>query len=243
MAGRLRVAVVARAVMPLHGHGGLERSVHDLVTHLAERDVSVTLITPPPSARDGGIAALPSPNISLQHVRYVTFPLANRRGTTIIDRSTAYPAFGVRAGRLALGLVRQGQIDIVHGFGASVLGYAMARRRAPAPLVLNPQGLEEFGATAETAARLKRLGYWPLQRAVLACSRAADRIIATDRALEETVIRHLGPRPGQLVTIPNGIDLHAIAALAGPAEGKAMRERHGFAADDLVLLSVARIEH
>jgi len=43
----LRVAVVARAVMPLHGFGGLERSVHDLVRHLAARDVDVTLIVPP----------------------------------------------------------------------------------------------------------------------------------------------------------------------------------------------------
>jgi hypothetical protein len=44
---RLRVAVVARAVAPLHGEGGLERSVHDLVRHLAARDVDVKLITPP----------------------------------------------------------------------------------------------------------------------------------------------------------------------------------------------------
>ena len=33
----LRVAVVARAVYPLHGLGGLERSVYDLVRHLAAR--------------------------------------------------------------------------------------------------------------------------------------------------------------------------------------------------------------
>ena len=33
--------------MPLHGVGGLERSVHDLVRHLAMRGVDVTLIVPP----------------------------------------------------------------------------------------------------------------------------------------------------------------------------------------------------
>ena len=58
---------------------------------------------------------------------YLTFPFANRPGTTILDRSTAYPVFGHRAGRLALSLVRQGAADVVHGFGASVLGYAVAR--------------------------------------------------------------------------------------------------------------------
>ena len=37
--------------MPLHGIGGLERSVHDLVRHLADRDVNVTLIVPPATVR------------------------------------------------------------------------------------------------------------------------------------------------------------------------------------------------
>src|SRR5436853_427442 len=68
-----------------------------------------------------------SPHITFRPVEYRTFPLANRRGTTILDRSTAYPMFGKRAGRLALSLVVEKRIDIVHGFGASVLGYARAR--------------------------------------------------------------------------------------------------------------------
>ena len=51
----LRVAVLARAVMPLHGLGGLERSVHDLVRHLAARDVAVTLIVPPATKEIGEI--------------------------------------------------------------------------------------------------------------------------------------------------------------------------------------------
>ena len=59
---------------------------------------------------------------------YRTFPLAGRRGTTVLDRSTAYPLFGERAGPAApRTLVRDGGVDIVHGFGASVLGYASAR--------------------------------------------------------------------------------------------------------------------
>jgi glycogen synthase len=255
MKTQIRVAVVARAVMPLHGVGGLERSVHDLVRHLASRGVAVTLITPPGRVRHEAAAdPFASPHISVRHVPYVTFPLANRRGTTILDRSTAYPAFGLRAGRLALSLVRQGQIDIVHGFGASVLGYARARRAAQrrgtdggrgatAPLVFNPQGLEEFGATAASQPALKRLGYLPLRRAVRACARAADAIIVTDAALEPMVMRHLAPRAEQLHTIPNGIDLVAASALAGPAEGAITRQRHGIAPGETVLLSVGRLEY
>jgi glycosyltransferase involved in cell wall biosynthesis len=70
----------------------------------------------------------------------------------------------------------------------------------------------------------------------------ADRIIATDVALEATVERHLHPRPGQMCTIPNGIDLVAASALAGPADGLMLRQRHGLSAGDTVLLSVGRLE-
>lgn len=252
----LRVAVVARAVMPLHGVGGLERSVRDLVRHLAARGVEVTLITPPPPAavrREAAADPFASPRIAMRHVPYLTFPFANRRGTTIVDRSTSYLLYGYRAGRLAASLVRQGAIDIVHGFGASVLGYAglreQARRRGAgtgdgaAPLVFNPQGLEEFGATAATQPWAKRVGYLPLRRAVRRCARAADCIIATDAALESTVARHLQPRAGQMRTIPNGIDLVEAAALAGPPEGAILRQRYGLAPGETVLLTVGRLEY
>ena len=229
--------------MPLHGVGGLERSVHDLVRHLAEKGVRVTLIAPPPGrVRPQSTNPFASPNIAVRSVPYRTFPFANRRGTTILDRSTAYPLFGFRAGRLALSLVRAGEADLVHGFGASVLGYAVGRGPADAPLVFNPQGLEEFGATADRPPRGKMLAYWPLQRAVRTCARAADAVIVTDEALEPAVTRHLDASPGQVRVIPNGIDLVAVAGLAGPADGRLIRERHGIGPGETVLLSVARIE-
>jgi glycogen(starch) synthase len=40
---RLRMAILARAVYPLHGHGGLERHVADLVRHLIARDIAVLI--------------------------------------------------------------------------------------------------------------------------------------------------------------------------------------------------------
>src|SRR5689334_20066977 len=102
MTRSLRVAVVARAVLPLHGHGGLERSVRDLVTHLAGRGVDVTLIVPQPTVRhDRRDDPFSLPNLRVRHVSYITFPLANRKGTTILDRSTSYLLYGLRAGRLA----------------------------------------------------------------------------------------------------------------------------------------------
>ena len=59
-------------------------------------------------------------------------------GTTVLDRSTAYPLFGLRAGRRgARSRPPAGRVDIVHGLGASVLGYA---RRGSAPLAGQARG-------------------------------------------------------------------------------------------------------
>lgn len=241
MSAPLRVVVVARAAMPMHGFGGLERSVRDLVRHLAACEIEVTLIVPPPTVRlDGRGDAFASPRIQVQHVSYLTFPLANRRGTTVLDRSTAYLLYGMRAGRRAVQLARSGGADIVHGFGASLLGATFGRHNVP--LVLNPQGLEEFGATAARQTTLKRVGYAPLRWAVRRVARRADRIIATDAVLEPTVARHLKPREGQLVTVPNGIDLVELGSMAGAADGRLLRQRHQIAPDELLWLSVGRLE-
>jgi glycosyltransferase involved in cell wall biosynthesis len=161
----------------------------------------------------------------------------------VIDRSTAYPLWGLRAGRRAAELVAQGRVDLVHGFGASVLGYALKRRRATAkaPLVLNPQGLEEFGATDPSRARLKRAAYLPLRRSVLACAAAADAVIATDRALEPFVLQHLKLPRERMKTIPNALDLNGLDAQTDPGLVSRLRSHH-LALDERVLLSVGRLE-
>jgi glycogen synthase len=234
----MRVAIVARSVYPIHGTGGLERSVYDLARHLTERNVAVTLITRTAT----GTPDLRGPAYAdVKYVPYRTFPGAGRRGTTVIDRSTAYPLFGMRAGAVAAGMVERDEVDIVHGFGASVLGYARKRHRLGAPLVLNPQGMEEFGATDPSRAALKRLAYLPLRKAVVACARRADAVIATDRALEPAIRTHLRVPDATIWTIPNALDLREVDALADVDDGVRVRAAAG-AGDDIVLLSVGRLE-
>lgn len=242
----MRVAVLARAVFPIHGYGGLERSVYDLVRALAERQIDVTLITPTPTQEGAAVESIHR-GVRVEFIPYRTFPLAGRRGTTVLDRSTAYPLWGMRAGRRALDLVREKRIDIVHGFGASVLGYARARRRkgrsgAIAPLVLNPQGLEEFGATDPSRAPLKRAAYLPLRRSVLVCAAAADAVIATDRSLEPYVLLHLGIPRERMRTIPNALDLNAVDALTDAATVARLRAMHEIGPEERILLSVGRLE-
>jgi len=207
---------------------------------------TVTLITrePDPSAFDDAdwreLAG--DPRFTAQFVPYTTFPLAGRRGTTVIDRSTAYPIFGWRAGRTAERLARSGAVDVVYGLGAAVFGYR--RAAAGVPLVFNPQGLEEFGGADETygGSRLKRLGYEPLRRVVRACAQRADAVIATDRALLPVVERQLGVDAARIHVVPNGIDLDWCDRLAGQEDGRRARERAGIAASDILLLSVGRLQ-
>ena len=249
----MKVALVTRAVLPLHGYGGLERHVYDLARALVERDVEVTLITQPPVAGQEWSADAIDPAVRAEFVPYNTFPGAGRRGTTVLDRSTAYPLFGLRAGRRALDLVKHGKADIVHGLGASVFGYARARLRnrrngsgasagATAPLVMNPQGLEEFGATDPERAPLKRAAYLPLRKVVLICADASDAVIATDKSLEPVVLRHLGIPREKMRTIPNALDLRVVDALTDPAVVGDLLLQHELAVGERILLSVGRLE-
>jgi glycosyltransferase involved in cell wall biosynthesis len=242
----LRVAVVARAAYPLHGLGGLERHVWDLVRHHLGTGHSVTLITREPDSdaleREDWRTLSANPRFTARFVPYRTFPLAGRRGTTVIDRSTAYPIFGWRAGRIARRLAAEGAVDVVYGIGAAVFGYR--DHATGVPLVFNPQGLEEFGGTDERygGSTLKRVGYEPLRRVVRACARGANAVIATDRVLVPIVERQLGVEPGRIHVVPNGIDLEWCDRLAGPEAGRRERERAGIPDSDVVLLSVGRLQ-
>lgn len=242
---RPRVAVLARSVWPLHGHGGLERHVADLVRHLSAAGAAVMLITRPPRREAGTDVASRVP-AALMTVPYRTFPFASRRGTTILDRSTAYPLFGLRAGRLAAALAASGRVDVVHAIGAAGLGYAIGRRRAGGrvPFVFNPQGLEEFGGMdgGYGGAPVKRVGYAPLRWAVRCCADAADVVIATDHAIEPAIARHLGVGPNRIRLVPNAVDIGACDALAGPSDGARIRDAYGIGPGRSVLLSVGRLE-
>jgi glycosyltransferase involved in cell wall biosynthesis len=248
----LRVAVVGRSVYSLHGFGGLERHLYDLVRYHLGDGWNVTLITRTPSRREGVDPARWSeianhPRCTIRYVPYRTFPLAGRRGTTILDRSTAYPYFGARAGRVAARLVQAGDIDIVYGVGASVYGYARARGRdrgASAPLVFNPQGLEEFGGIDGRYGGhpLKALGYMPLRRVVRAVAADADAVIATDAAIQPVVLAHLPVPRSRVRLIPNGLDVVHGDRFVSREAGLTQRATHHIGADDLLLLSVGRLE-
>jgi len=239
----LRMAITARSVYPIHGVGGLERHLHDLVRHLVAIGVRVHVVTRPPvrmAPRD--VPTLASDLIDWSFVPYRSFPFAGRRGTTVIDRSTAYPIFGLRAGARAARLAAAGEVDVVYGHGASVLGYARARTRGAVacPMMFNPHGLEEFGGPGQSAA--KYVGYAPLRAAVRYCARAADRVISTDQCLVPVIGRHLRIPEHRIRVVPNAVDLDACGAPAEETEARALRAGLSMPPGTRVLLSAGRLE-
>ena len=226
----MKVALLSRSAYPLHAPGGMERAVFELARHLTERQVETTLITRP-ATRQGSFPG-----------RVLTVPYGPEASHgRVLDRSFRYPRFAQRVGERAAGLVRQGEAQIVDAQGLAALGYLRLRRRDPAlkaPLVMNPQGMEEHKTRG-----LKRLALWRLRMLSREAARLADRVVATDQASRDEVHRLLGVDPAKVVVVPNGIAADAIEA-ATPAEARlvTVRALPALADAEPVLLSVGRLE-
>jgi glycogen synthase len=227
----VRVALLSRSAHPLHDPGGMERAVYLLAKHLQSRGVDTVLVTRP-ATRAGTFPG-----------RVVTVPYgdAGRGHGRVLSRTLHYPAFAARVGEAVADMVRAGEVDIVDAQGLTALGYGRRRRRDArlrAPLVMNPQGLEEHKARG-----LKRVALTRLRRLSREAARLADRVVATDEATRAEVPRHLGVDPARVVVLPNGIDLDEIAALT-PPDARAVAEAAlpALRGADPVFLSVGRLE-
>ncbi len=93
----LRVAILARSVHPLHGVGGLERHVYDLVRHLIARDTHVTLITKPPIDAHATVSSSAGPDAAAGFSAGADTSAAAGRAAAAVAE-----AFGVPADRLRL---------------------------------------------------------------------------------------------------------------------------------------------
>ncbi len=240
--------MLARVVFPLHGFGGIERHVFHLVTHLARLGVRITLYVQD-EARDlrleaGELAAatsLQSLVASLQFLRYdYTSPYL--RPNSILGRQINYPWYTWQLGRRVAAAVRRGEYDVVHAQGLCAAGYGWIRRRDPAlrrlPFIANPHGLEEY----RTPDWRKWLAYAPFRALYSYGTRSADRAIATDACTKDDLPRYLGVDPRRVVVIPSAIDVEECIGWTDDATRAAMRARFQFDQDDLVFLSVSRLE-
>jgi glycogen synthase len=227
----VRVALLSRGAHPLHPPGGMERAVYHLARSLERRGVETVLFTRPPALPGdfpGEVVVVPYGGDGARHGR-------------VLDRTWRYPRFAARLGEAVAARVRAGAVDVVDAQGLCALGYGRLRRRDPAlraPLVMNPQGMEEHQTRG-----LKRLALSRLRRLSRQAAALADRVIATDEATRAEVPRLLGVAPEKVAVVPNGVDLEEIDA-ATPEEPRAVAAQAVPALQDaeLVVLSVGRLE-
>lgn len=198
----MRVALLSRSAHPLHPPGGMERAVYSLAKHLRALGVDVTLFTRPGKNPE----AFPGHVVTVKYQRFHLGPHGR-----VLDRTFNYPTFSVLMGREVAERVRRGEIDIVDAQGLTALGYGRERRRDPslaAPLVMNPQGMEEHHVRGFKALALSRLKRLSREAAEL-----ADCVVATDEATLGDVPRLLEVSPHKVRVIPNGLDLEELRAL------------------------------
>jgi glycosyltransferase involved in cell wall biosynthesis len=225
--------LLSRSAYPLHEPGGMERAVYLQAKHLQARGVDTVLVTRP-ATHDGVL--FPG--------QVVTVPYGSRRigaHGRVLDRIVHYPAFSARVGEAVARLVRERAVDIVDAQGLAALGYGRMRaddRALRAPLIMNPQGMEEHKAGG-----LKRLALTRLRSLSQEAARLADRVVATDEATRDDVPRLLAVSADKVVVLPNGVDLDEIARLTPADPARVAAEAvPGAAAAAPLLLSVGRIE-
>jgi glycosyltransferase involved in cell wall biosynthesis len=180
----------------------MERAVYSLAKHLRALGVDVTLFTRPgknPEAFPGRV----------ETVKYQRFRVGPHG--RVLDRTFNYPGFSLLMGREVAKLVREQKVDVVDAQGLTALGYGRERlkdKSLKAPLIMNPQGMEEHHVGGFKALALSRLKQLSREAASL-----ADCVIATDEATKGDVPRLLGVRPDRVQVLPNGIDLEEIRAM------------------------------
>ncbi len=234
----IRIVMLARAVFPLHGYGGIERHVYHLTKYLTQLGVEVTLyVQTPPANTEAGDLRLRA----IEVLRYdYTSPFLPPNG--VIGRQINYPIYSWRIGRRVAQRVLNGEFDVVHSQGLCAFGYALARQREARlrgiPFVANPHGMEEF----RVPDRRKWLAYAPFRWLYAYGHRQADRVIATDACTKDDLPHYLGVDPERVVVIPSAIDVNECLSYVRSDLRSALRFRLGLTRGGPILLSVGRLE-
>lgn len=227
----LRVAVLAATCLPWHRPGGLERHVFQLCDWLRRRDVAVDLFLSPPER-----AADPFPGDPGFRLCVVEgTPFVRARFAVVLSRNTLYPLYALRMGRRVAAAERTAGYSAAIAQGMTGFGYAVSG--ATAPLILNPQGMEE----AATPSRLKHALYGPFRALTRLAARRAAAVVATDRVLLGAVQSVLRVPRDRVLLIPNAIDVSACLALADRERGRRLCEEAGAGAARPLIVSVGRL--
>ena len=231
----LRIAMVSRRVHPAHGPGGLERSVHDMVVHLAAKGVQVDLYTETPRRMDRTTAASRSmpAGVTIHWVPGRWLPIGTAAGTVVLDRITNYPLWCGRVARW-LGASQDPSPHVIHAHGLAGSGFSGV---GGPPMVLSVHGMEEF----QTPAGPKKLAYAPFRARIRRAAAASAAVIATDRSLQPLLERFLHIPVAEQALIPNAVDPDACRAAADPDRGRRLLDQMGLGDAGPLFLSLSRV--
>ena len=131
-------------------------------------------------------------------------------------------------------------VDLVYVQGLAGYGYAqlLAKGVAHAPLIINPQGMEEFKTSF--AKRTVHMRPCTALRAMPPCY--ASALIASDTLTVNDIPRYLNASPDHVVMIPNGIDLDAARNWVSIDVQRVLVQRLQLAQRQPLILSVGRLE-
>jgi glycogen synthase len=226
----LIIVHLARACYPFHPFGGMEQHVYRHAIEMAHLGHTLHLYTQPP---DPGLppAAFQWPE-GVQH-HYLNYHVVKAlRRNSIPDRLVNYPLFSVRLASRIPHLSPTPQIVYAQGLA----GFGYARQPIPGvPLVLNPQGMEEF----KNKSRAKQAAYAPVRAMLRYTAQRSAAVIATDRALIPEVMRFLRVSEDKVCLLPNALDLDGLDQKLEAATKEATASHDP---DKLLLLSVGRLE-
>jgi glycosyltransferase involved in cell wall biosynthesis len=159
------------------------------------------------------------------------FRVTDRVGRDIdyLELLESHP-FDLRVWRALRRLVIERQIDIIHAhdYKTDLWAWSLAKATKALPLAT------AHGWTGHSAR--ERFVYYPCDKRLLA---RFPRVIAVSDEIRRTLIR-TGTHPGRVTTILNGIDPAAFRRDAAGGDGT--RRQLGFAAGDIVVGSVGRLE-
>jgi glycosyltransferase involved in cell wall biosynthesis len=219
----------------------MERKVFDLATRLAKVGAVVELFTETPADMERAVAAsaaMPE-GVVLNWVPGRWLPIGDRTGTVVLDRISNYPWWTRRAARWVARLreeVPPVVPTVVHAHGLAAWGFVHVHTGVP--LVMSVEGLEEF----EVPGGPKRWAYAPFRRRMRRAAATADAVIATDRALQPVVEKHLRIPVAEQVMIPNAVDPDACRALGDADRGRHLLADMGLHQAAPLFLSIGRIE-
>jgi glycosyltransferase involved in cell wall biosynthesis len=208
--------VAVRAVAFGDGIGGMERAAAEHIGFLLDAGAHVKLFVPASSIR----GTVPS-GVEVVDVPWPRWDVSR----LLYTRGPAYVEWTRRLSVAMTTDIVNGELWHLTGGAAGMLRHRRSRE-AGAPVIVNPQGMEEFGSFS-----LLRAPTRVFLRSQVRQARHASRVIATDESLVEAVRKNIGIGFDRIVMLQNTVDADKLRAMV------ASPDRH----ECFTIVSIGRI--